>query len=298
MDTAQIDAFRERHGLPQSFQAVAENYYLPVARWLARSAQGRDRYLLGINGGQGTGKSTLASFLETALCQQGQPTVALSIDDFYLSRAKRESLARDVHPLLATRGVPGTHDVALLTRCLSELKHSTDKTRVLLPQFSKADDDRAAARSPVTGAVKIILLEGWCVATPAQPNGALVEPVNALERDRDPDGRWRRWVNDQRRERYADVFAELDALLFLQAPSFAAIYRWRSEQEEKLRVSHGRPDSRTMSSDQLATFVEYFERLTRVALDVLPQTADVVLRLNEQHLCVGARYRDVLDGGG
>ncbi len=38
----------------------------------------------------------------------------LSIDDYYLSKIERLRISQKVHPLLITRGVPGTHDIKKL----------------------------------------------------------------------------------------------------------------------------------------------------------------------------------------
>ena len=43
----------------------------------------------------------------------GLRAAILSLDDIYLSGADRLQRANTIHPLLATRGVPGTHDVGL-----------------------------------------------------------------------------------------------------------------------------------------------------------------------------------------
>ncbi len=78
--------------------------------------RGARRGWSGLAGLQGSGKSTLAAQLCAALTQRGIATLAMSLDDFYFGRGERKRLARDVHPLLATRGVPGTHDLDLLAR--------------------------------------------------------------------------------------------------------------------------------------------------------------------------------------
>src|SRR5699024_9400250 len=62
---------------------------------------------------QGSGKSTLATQLASAAAERGLYLACVSIDDFYLDLDARQRLARQVHPLLATRGPPGTHDLAL-----------------------------------------------------------------------------------------------------------------------------------------------------------------------------------------
>lgn len=249
--------------------------------------------LLGINGAQGTGKSTLADFLKLVLESSYEWKVAvLSIDDFYLTKAERHELAQTVHPLFETRGVPGTHDVAMLNECLDRLRSLGPDDTCHLPRFEKARDDRADPSGwPIaTGPIDLIILEGWCVGSVAESGAALTRCVNALEREQDPSGDWRRYANDRLNSDYASSFSKLDALVFLQAPSFDAIYRWRLEQEQKLAASAPSNASGIMSREQVAVFIQYYERITRNNLAVMPGVADVVLELNEAHDCVASHY--------
>src|SRR4051812_33755031 len=85
-----------------------------LGRFAASVEHASSPFILGISGLQGSGKSTLATELIDAARRRGWSAVSLSLDDVYLTRAERESLARAVHPLLRTRGVPGTHDLTLL----------------------------------------------------------------------------------------------------------------------------------------------------------------------------------------
>ena len=294
VSAAQLEQFIAEHRLPDAFHRTATNFYDPLAAWLRQRIDRKSPFLLGINGAQGTGKSTLADYLALAIGGSGERNIAvLSIDDFYLTRAERQRLAETVHPLLAVRGVPGTHDVALLCDCLSTLHELGPREQARLPRFDKARDDRAdeASWPAVAGPVGLIILEGWCVGSAAEPEAALDAPVNALERARDPDKRWRRYVNDRLAADYADVFAELDALVFLQAPGFDAIVRWRVEQEHKLAASAGGRAAGVMSDAQVREFIQYFERITRNNLQAVRSNADIVLELDEYHDCVGSHYR-------
>lgn len=65
--------------------------------------------LVGLNGLQGVGKTTLVSALAAALDGQGIPTLVCSIDDFYLSHGQQADLARGNagNALLQHRGEPG-----------------------------------------------------------------------------------------------------------------------------------------------------------------------------------------------
>ena len=290
----QIDGFIRSHRLPDAFRDLVEQHYLPLLSWLTKQRHAGATMLLGINGAQGTGKSTLADFLQLGLESLHAWRVAvLSIDDFYLTRSEREKLAKSVHPLLAVRGVPGTHDVTMLLECLHRLLHLGPQDQCDLPRFDKARDDRANPSTwpTMTGRPDLIILEGWCVGSVAEPDSDLDAPINKLERIKDPSGTWRRYVNQRLESDYADLFAKLDHLVFLKAPSFEAIYRWRLEQEQKLADSVADDAPGVMDEQQIAGFIQYYERITRNNLVVVRGSADVVLELDEYHDCIASHYR-------
>lgn len=283
-----IDEFIRRERLPAAFESTAKHYYAPLAAWLEAKLDGAAgrAFVLGINGAQGTGKSTLGAFLAECLqSDYGRRVVTLSIDDLYLTRTERQELAAAVHPLLATRGVPGTHDVGLGIRVIETLATLGRGETLAVPRFDKAEDDRAPESTwPVaSGPLDLVVLEGWCVGSLPEPESALAEPLNALERRDDPDGRWRRYVNEQLKTMYPPLFELLDALVFLAAPGFDAIRAWRLEQEHKLRESAPPGAGRVMSDPEVVRFIEFFERVTRHNLETLPGVADVVLRLGDDH---------------
>ena len=230
--------------------------------------------LIAISGLQGSGKSTLAAQLVTAAGRRGDFALALSIDDFYFSRSDRRRLARSVHPLLATRGVPGTHDVGLLMHALDALGRATTDRAARLPRFDKGRDTRIAPSRwrRVTRSPALVVLEGWCVGVPPQRAPELRRPINMLERDEDPDALWRTWVNDQLHERYVALWRRLDRLVLLQAPSYAVVTRWRDEQELALRR---RRAPRALSPEALRRFLMHYERLSRHALRELPARSDL-----------------------
>ena len=232
----------------------------------------------GISGLQGSGKSTLAAQVAAEAGRRGLRCAVLSIDDFYLPRAERMRLARDVHPLLATRGPPGTHDAALACATLDALR-AGDAVR--LPAFDKLGDRRLPPDQERTvRGVDLVVFEGWCIGTPAEPAAALAEPVNALERDEDPDGTWRRFCNDALAHEYPALWRRIDRLLFLQPPGFDIIPAWRWQQEQALQA---REPARTgMSRAGVERFVQHYERVSRQALRTLAVRADVVVPLDAE----------------
>lgn len=288
-----IDQFIQQQLLPASYSDDIDTWFLPLASELkSRCDHARTRpVLIGINGAQGTGKSTLATLLVTLLQANGLRVVNLSIDDFYYTRQERQQLAQSVHPLLSTRGVPGTHDVSLLLSCLDRLRRLTSDQSIRLPAFDKASDDRLPdnAGPDVHGPIDLIILEGWFVGLKPQAASALVEPLNTLEQNEDSDGRWRHYVNDKLGGSYQDVFEQLDYLLMLKAPAFEQVRQWRNLQEDKLRLQTTTPASGIMTTEQIDRFIQYFERLTRHCLASLPSQADTVFTLDAAHRVVARR---------
>lgn len=262
-------------------ESVIDTCVAPIARSVAqRVSAAAGAQVVGLSGAQGTGKSTLAALVRVLLTQgYGLRAVVLSLDDYYLPRAERRLLGEQVHPLLVTRGVPGTHDVSALRAALGRLRSAGEGEPVELLRFSKAHDDREQALHCVVGAFDVVLFEGWCVGARPEPERALQVPVNALERDEDRDCRYRRYVNRQLAGPYRALWARLDMLVFLAAPDLDAVRAFRREQESKLRASTPGA-SAVMSDAQLLRFIEHFERVTRTMLQDLPQIADVVVELD------------------
>jgi D-glycerate 3-kinase len=204
--------------------------------------------LIGIAGAQGSGKTTLA---RAAAERWG--AAHLSLDDVYLTKAERTAKGRAVHPLFAVRGPPGTHNMGLLEATVEALRAAGADSRTALPAFDKlADDRRPKAQWPLfAGRPSAVLVDGWCLGATAQAEADLAAPINALERERDGQGAWRRAVNAELGGSYADLFARFDAVL-----------DWRCEQEAGL-MGLSPADLPPERRGELAVFIQGFERITR-----------------------------------
>lgn len=268
--------------------ATLESYH----RMMSLAAQMRDGdrtrpVVLGICGAQGSGKSTAALVIKALLGELlGLRSAVLSLDDLYLPRAARARLAATTHPLLATRGVPGTHDVGAGLAAIAALRLATDETLTVLPRFDKARDEPVTADrlTAIRGRLDVLIFEGWCVGAAAQPPDALLAPLNELERTEDADGRWRRYVNEQLSGPYQHLYALIDRLVLLRAPGFPCVAGWRREQEHKLAAAIASREPRAdalhiMDDAAITRFIQHFERLTRYVLEEMPARAHLVVDL-------------------
>lgn len=258
------------HGFPTSLVCQALHSALALPRALP---------VWGLSALQGTGKSTLAAQLAQAAHGQGLRVAVLSLDDFYLTRGARETLARQVHPLLETRGPPGTHDLPLALHTLQALREGRP---VALPRFDKLADDRLPERDwpRLDAPVQLVIFEGWCLGTPAQDTPDLAAPINTLEREEDAQGVWRGYCNATLARDYPALWATCDSLWFLQPPGFDPVLDWRWQAEQRLQATQ--PGRTAMTRAQLARFVQHYERISRHALATLPAIADHVVRIDAQ----------------
>jgi D-glycerate 3-kinase len=285
--SATFDRLIEDLALPADFGSLP--WYRRIATEIARRARSSEAPLLvGLCGSQGSGKSTMAAFLRALLDSQGLATAVLSIDDLYLDRADRVTLAETVHPLLRTRGVPGTHDVALGLEVIETLFAAEPGAATAIPRFDKATDSRLPQPQwdRFVGPARIVILEGWCIGATPQETAALDRPVNPLEANEDSDGAWRTYVNAALAGPYRALFDRIGLLVFLHAPSFECVFEWRRLQEEKLRARTGGTGAGIMDDAALARFIMHYERITRHLLATMPATADLVVALDADHRIV------------
>lgn len=285
----------KRRQLPDDFMDTVSGAYLTVATEIARRQHQKNApMMVSFNGAQGSGKSTITAFLCLLLRTEFKLSVCdVSIDDFYLTAAQRQQLAENVHPLLKTRGVPGTHDMELARKTLSALMHGNSDEPVLIPVFDKAVDDRADIThwKNQQQPIDVVLFEGWCNHAPVERDKArLAKPINELEHMEDPKGIWRQYVNEALASYHEELFQFADMLIFLRVPSFEKVYEWRALQEEKLAATAMNP-SAVMDASALKRFIQHYERITRRCLDQLPALANIVIELADNHAITDVKVR-------
>ncbi|WP_111977966.1 HAD-IIB family hydrolase [Algibacillus agarilyticus] len=281
--TQQFERFLNKSHYPQSLAKQLHGVYYPLASYCNKLHQNRP-IVIGVNGTQGSGKSTLCSMLKWLLSEAfNKKALVVSIDDLYLTKKERQTLADNIHPLLATRGVPGTHDVTLGAKIIKQLKNSTatDDFNCAIPVFNKAIDDRADADQwqQITEQPDIIFLEGWCVNSQAVNDCELDTPLNQLEKDEDEYAIWRTWVNRQLRSVYPELFDLIDVNILMKAPSFEHVVDWRVKQEQRLKSLQGADAG--MSNVEIERFIQHFQRITETNLLTLSKKSDAILEIDE-----------------
>ena len=281
-----LDAMKLPAGLIGDMSGV----YIPFSNLLRKKFfESQKVPIIGISGPQGSGKSTFTAFASAILENAYKYRVAsFSIDDFYYTRAERNQLSRKVHPLLITRGVPGTHDVSLALDVFKKLRSAGPESITQIPVFDKAVDDRLPQNmwNTFKGRPDIILFEGWCVGARPEPAKELLNPVNDFERESDIDHTFRDYVNEKLGSEYTKWFSEIDFLVMLKVRSFDQVYQWRLLQEIKLREKNlalGKKSLQIMSENELKFFISHYERTTRNMLSEMPSRANMVMHIGDDH---------------
>lgn len=276
----------EALGLPETVHSDYESIYQPVVDWIMSQHIAGKTYVLGVNGAQGSGKSTFCSILKDILVTKGLATVVLSIDDLYHTRSTRQALAEAVHPLCAIRGVPGTHDLTMGIALLKRLKTRDSAQVTALPRFDKAADDRCKEDDfeRVSGPIDIVLFEGWCVGEP--PIEPYDGPWNEREARDDAKGVWAQWSERALNSEYQILNEILDALIMIKVPSMTVVRESRWLQEQKLhekvaQAGPSQPQPGLMTKSEVMDYVALFERHTEHMFDSLVKSADLLIERDD-----------------
>tara|TARA_Y100000590_G_scaffold46223_1_gene49043 strand:+ start:126 stop:1049 length:924 start_codon:yes stop_codon:yes gene_type:complete len=262
-----------------------KNTYIPMSFWIENKYKNKGKTLfLGFSGGQGSGKTTVASILEIILKKYFKRKIYVSsIDDFYKTLGDRNKMSEKIHPLFKTRGVPGTHDISLIKNFFSIMKSKKFK-KIRLPKFAKAIDDRLKKRHwfNVKQKPEIVILEGWCVGAKPQSNHIIKRPINILEKYEDQNLIWRKYVNEKLKKEYKKLFALIDHFIFMKIPDFKMVFKWRLLQEKKLK-NKSYLTKKIMSYNEIKRFIMFYERITLQMMKDLSKSASLVMLLKKNH---------------
>jgi D-glycerate 3-kinase len=267
-------------------EKMIKSFLIPVSFWIAKRANKKKPLMIGLAGGQGSGKTTISSILTLILQKYFKLKVfKVSIDDFYKTRKNRKLLSKNKHALLMTRGVPGTHDVDLILKFFKKVKSKSFKN-LTVPKFNKAIDDRykKSLWYKIKSKPDVIIFEGWCVGAKAQTNKQLKKPINSLERVYDQGIKWRTHVNGQLKTEYKKLFSQLDGLLYLKAKNFNILREWRVKQERKLLLqTKNKKNLKIMSSGDIINFMQTYQRITEQMFKDAMKSSSIIIDLDSKH---------------
>jgi D-glycerate 3-kinase len=261
-----------------------DNFYLPIGKMINETYLKKNKTIvIGLTGGQGSGKSTISNILKIILKESyNLETVIISIDDFYKTLKERKIMSKKISPLFLTRGVPGTHDTKLILNCIKKLQNIKFQ-KLIIPRFNKAIDNREQKKKwqKVTKKPHIVIFEGWCVGAEHQKNKDLLIDINELEKYEDNKKIWRKRVNQELKKNYKKIYKLIDKIIFLKVPSFKYVFKWRLLQEKKLRIKS--KSKKIMSDKKIKKFIMFYERLTKYMLKTLIYKADTVIKIDTNH---------------
>ena len=240
-----------------------------------------------IAGSQGIGKSTLSNILEKNYkIFYKKKVLSLSLDNYYLTKKERINISKTIHPLLFTRGVPGTHDIQKLLRDIKDFDKS--KFPIYTPIFNKLTDDRTKKIKKVTSDVDILILEGWCCGCPPLSSKYLYTNINTLEKEKDINKIWRNYFNKQLKEKYSTLFGLFDKLIYLKPPSFSFIINWRLKQEIMMA---NKKNKKMMNKKEIIEFVTHYEKITKWMMKILPFHSDLCIDINKNQKIIKLKYK-------
>jgi D-glycerate 3-kinase len=275
-------------------EVMIKNYLIPICFWIAKKSNNKKPYFVGLAGGQGTGKTTISSIIKIILEKYFKLNVfKISIDDFYKTRKERIALSKKVHPMLLTRGVPGTHDINMMLDFFKKSKSKKFK-EMKLPNFNKAIDDRFPKNkwNKINKRPDVIIFEGWCVGARAEPSKNLKKSINSMEKANDQKLIWRKYVNQQLKTKYKKLYSQLNCMIYLKAKNFSLLQKWRLKQEHKLWLKTKKKGGhKIMSKGDVINFMQTYQRITQNMFKNMPKYASIILNLNSNHQIKTAVYK-------
>jgi len=247
-------------------------YIIPIINNIYSS---KDKKFI-ISGPQGSGKSTLTKLFKLVIEKfYKKKVMLLSIDDYYLSKSKRLILSKKIHPLLLTRGVPGTHDIKALKDHINKFKNQNFP--INSPTFNKLKDD-INNKINVFNNSEILLLEGWCCGSKPITNQYLFKNINNLENTFDKNKNWRKYYNSLLRNEYKSVFSLFDKQIYIQAPSFKYVLKWRYAQEKNNATKFNK--KKFMNKEEVKKFIQHYEKLTKWMMQTMPAKVDMLIKID------------------
>ena len=252
-----------------------EKYLLPIFDYINFSK--KNTFIL--SGSQGIGKTTLIKILEKNFEKYYKKKIlTLSLDDFYFNKKERLQLSNSIHPLLITRGVPGTHNINEIFEIIKKFKKNQYPLKI--PLFDKLTDRRKRNKKIVKKKADILIFEGWCCGCPPINKNYLYKNINFIEKKYDKNYLWRNYYNNLLIKEYSRMFKKFDKTIYLKPPSFKQTLKWRTKQEKDL-LKKSNKIKKGMNMKQIAVFIQHYEKITKWMIKTLPKKADLTIYVNK-----------------
>ncbi|MBS3165959.1 hypothetical protein J4444_02450 [Candidatus Woesearchaeota archaeon] len=240
--------------------------------------------IVGIQGGQGVGKTTLIEYLKEHLHAQGYRVQSFSIDDFYESYKKRQILAKKyaLNPFYQIpRGMPGTHRVKAMKEILQKIKAGKP---FVIPIFDKSSHhgrgDISSKHIRVLGRQDFILFDGWCLgmSTVSSPELIKICAKNGIKLGEiDPEFEYHKLVLSFNKL-YQSLWKYIDFMVMMKADTPELHVRWRLKQEKELKKRTGKG----LSDHEVKRLVSFYLPFTYLCYDKVKP--DVLIGVNKKHV--------------
>jgi len=203
--------------------------------------------------------------------------LCISLDDYYLTKKQRKELSKRIHPLLQTRGVPGTHATEKITKTIQLFDKK--KYPIKIPKFDKLNDDRMPFSQIITSKKNMIFLEGWCCGCPPLSNSFLQKNLNNIEKT-DSEYIWRKYYNKKLKKEYKLIFNHFEYLIYFKIPSFDCVLKWRIKQEKRLKLNK-KKNINYMNKIEIKDFISYYEKITTWMMKNTLSKSDLTIKINK-----------------
>ncbi len=255
---------------------------IPLADRIAE-VHNKGTTIVGLQGGQGTGKTTIVNFLKNELKKRGYKVQSFSIDDFYKSLAERKKLSSNFPEntfYQISRGLPGTHRYKQLLATLKKIKTGKPfKIPFFDKSLHKGRGDITKKTKKVSSKQDIVILEGWCVGIPyvSSENLRKICKKNKINLHKlDPKLKYHLEVLKFVKQ-YQILWNYLDYMVMLKPSSIKVHQEWRSLQERRLRKSKGGG----MNIKEIKGFVEPYLPFTYLCYDKI--VPDFKIFIDKKH---------------
>ena len=166
--------------------------------------------------------------------------------------------------------------------------------KIELPNFNKAVDDRYSKKNwyKIKEKPDVVIFEGWCVGARAELNKSLKKSINSLEKVNDEKLIWRKYVNQQLKTKYKELYSQLNCMIYLKAKNFSLLQKWRLKQEHKLWLKTKKSSShKIMTKADVINFMQTYQRITENMFKKMPKYVSIILNLNSNHQIKSTVYK-------